>query len=88
MYVCMYVSVYLCTCVCMYMYVCVNVFVYVCVCVCLHALQYLGGPGFEFETSHIRRRSPNYSISLLDEIWCKIKNDPNGMACEYKLQWK
>jgi len=85
----MYVSIFVPMYLCMYVYVCVCMYVYVCVCVCvcLHALQYLGGPGFESETSHIRRRSPNYSISLLDEIWYKIMSDLNEMACENKLQW-
>jgi hypothetical protein len=89
-YVCVCVPMYVCMCVPVYVYVCMCVCMYVCVCVyvCLHALQYLGGPGFESETSYIRRRSPNYSISLLDEIWYKIKNDLNEMACENKLQWK
>jgi hypothetical protein len=59
-YVFVYLCTYVCICVpmyvCMYVYVCMCVYVIVCVCVyvcvCFHALQYLGGPGFESETSH------------------------------------
>jgi hypothetical protein len=103
-YLCMYVCVCVCIYVRAYVYVCVCVHICVCVCVCLcthynisvthckagTVQQFLdsAGPRFESETSHIGRMSPNYSISLLDEIWYKIKNDINETACEYKLQWK